>query len=162
MRKGFTPLKRAALAIATALLAAALPLALFSGCVLSLLGNSRFYREFPSGFTSKEEHFDPEGFQDYVDYCKYFYEDAEGFLADGRFVPVSEVGEDRVAGYFGDLKNWMELADRLSEYDFDARVISGDDLVRIESEPHFTEYDDYSLWFFDAETCIMYYIHANI
>ena len=37
---------------------------------------ARLYRQYtnpipPPGYTAKEERFDPHGFQDYTDYCKY-------------------------------------------------------------------------------------------
>ncbi len=154
-----------------AVLALMLCLVLCCGCVLNSLVRKEFYAKFPSGFTSKEEHFDPDGFQDYTDYCKYVYPDAEGFKADKRFLPVSEVGAENVAGYFENFRDWMESADRLGEYDFDPACISDDDLVQISTregeiigsgETQFRKYDDYTVWFFDIRTCTMYYIHNNI
>ena len=145
----------AALLLAVTLLAAAA----CSGCVM---GKAGFYAKFPPGFTAKEEHFDPEAFQDSVDYCKYLYESAEGFENDFRFLPVSEAGVEKVRGYFENFREWMETCGRLSEYDFSSDVISDSDYVRIESNPHFTDYDDYSVWFFDTESCTLYYVHANI
>ena len=135
---------------------------LLAGCSFKSLVRRPFFAQFPKGFTSCEEHFDPEATQDSVDYCKYFYPDAEGFKADLRFMPVSEVGTESIEGYFENFRGWMETCGRLSEYDFDPAVISGDDFVKIRTEPHFTEYDDYTLWYFDVQSCTMYYIHANI
>ena len=39
----------------------------------------------PSGYTKAEEHFDPNGFQDYTDYAKYYYEDGESFTHRHRY-----------------------------------------------------------------------------
>ena len=159
-------IRTACLMLAVLLCTALLCAALLCGCDASEMLNGivrrPFYAKFPSGFTAKEEHFDPNGWMDYTDYCKYFYPDAEGFKADTRFKPVSEVGAESIAGYFENFRGWMEAGGRLSEYDFDPAMISGDDLVRIETDPRYTEYDDYTLWFFDCGTCVMYYIHADV
>lgn len=130
-------------------------------CGCSIL-NSAFYAKFPSGFTDKEEHFDPDGFQDSVDYCKYFYPSAEAFENDDRFESVGTVGAEKVKSYFDDFADWMDTCGRLDEYDFDPATISDDDFVCIKSEPHFTDYDDYDVYYFDVRTLTLYYIHANI
>lgn len=142
---------------------------LFSGC---FMGSALFYSEFPSGYTDKREHFDPEGFQDHTDYCKYFYNTAEGFEKDERYLPVSEVGAERVKGYFENFAEFLENTERLDEYeyDFDPACITEDDLVYIvtkEGEPigryhHYGRYDDYDVFFFDRAACVLYYIHTNI
>lgn len=137
--------------------------AAFGGCALiKAAGNSVFYSNFPSGFFAKEEHFDPDGFQDYTDYCKYLYKNAEGFEKDARFMPVSDFGVDKLKGYFDNFRGWMEIEDRLGEYDFDPSVITPDDLVQVEAEVHFSDYDNYDVYFFDRGTNTLYYIHQNI
>ena len=139
---------------------AALICVLCCGCALGQLFEP--YSLFPSGYTDKDEHFDPEGFQDYTDYCKYFYDSAEPFERDGRFKPVADVGVETAAGYFEHFKDCMESEERLDEYDFDPGIISPDDLVQIISDPHFTPYDDYDVFLFDVQSKTLYYIHQNI
>jgi hypothetical protein len=142
----------------------------FSSCLLNTGVKTKYYSNFPKGFTEKEEHFDPDGFQDYTDYCKYYYENAEGFEKDSRFTSVSEVGTEAVKGYFDNFRNWMETCDRLSEYDFDPSIITNDDYVRIVTrederigrDGRYGKYDDYTVYFFDTGTNTMYYIHNNI
>ncbi len=138
-------------------------LLLLQSCSGSAAASPRVEEKIPAGFVRKEEHFDPDGFQDYVDYCKYWYPNAESLQKDGRWHPVSEEEIEEIRGYFENFRGWMELAGRLDEYDFDPSCIGAGDYVRIETgSNHWSQYDDYTLYFFDAETGILYYIHSNI
>lgn len=135
-----------------------------AGCSASgFMGRLSFYSGFPSGFTAKEEHFDPEGFQDFTHYCKYYYPDDSGFKDNAEFVSVADEGVNSVRGYFNNFRNWMEISKRLGEYDFDDSIITPDDLVRIEKKQgNLSRYDDYDVYFFDRGTNTLYYIHNNI
>lgn len=138
-------------------------LLLLQSCSVSGAAIPRAEEEIPPGFVRKEEHFDPDGFQDYTNYCKYWYSDAEGIEQDGRWHEVSGEEIEEIRGYFENFRGWMELAGRLDEYDFDPACVGAGDYVRIEiGSAHWTEYDDYTLFFFDAETGVLYYIHSNI
>ena len=133
-------------------------LLLLQGC-----SGPRVEDEIPPGFVQKEEHFDPDGFQDYTDYCKYWYPDAGAFEKDGRWHAVSEEEIEEIRGYFENFRGWMEVEKRLDEYDFDPDCIGAGDYVRIEiGSTHWSPYDDYTLYFFDAESGILYYIHTKI
>ena len=137
-------------------------LLLLQGCA-AVTAIPRVEDKIPPGYVRKEEHFDPDGFQDYVDYCKYCYPDAEAFERDGRWHAVSEEEIEEIRGYFENFQGWMETAGRLEEYDFDPACIGAGDHVRIEiGSTHWSQYDDYTLYFFDAETGVLYYIHSNI
>ena len=137
-------------------------LLLLQGCA-AVTAIPRVEDEIPAGFVRKEEHFDPDGFQDYVDYCKYWYPDGEAFARDGRWHAVSEEEIEDIRGYLENFRGWMETAGRLEEYDFDPACIGAGDHVRIEiGSTHWSQYDDYTLYFFDAETGVLYYIHSNI
>lgn len=137
-------------------------LLLLQGCA-GVTAIPRVEDEIPAGFTQKEEHFDPDGFQDYVDYCKYWYPHGEAFEKDPHWHPVSEEEIEGIRGYFENFRDWMETDDRLGEYDFDPACIDAGDYVRIEiGSTHWSQYDDYTLYFFDGETGVLYYIHANI
>lgn len=123
-----------------------------------------------SGYTAKEEHFDPDGFQDYVDYCKYVYKpEFDGFDRDRRYLPADGIDVDYLKGYFENFSQWMESERRLAEYDFDIACINEGDPFIIESKPYYNEFDgttddyaDYTVYLFDRETATLYYIHANI
>lgn len=138
-------------------------LLLLQSCSGSGAAIPRVEDEIPPGFVQKEEHFDPDGFQDYTDYCKYWYPDAGAFEKDGRWHAVSEEEIKEIRGYFENFRGWMEAEKRLDEYDFDPDCIGAGDYVRIEiGSTHWSPYDDYTLYFFDAESGILYYIHTNI
>ena len=130
-----------------------------AGCA----GMTTVEREIPAGYLQKEEHFDPKGFQDYTDYCKYWYADTAPFEADERWHPVSEEEIEEIRGYFENFRGWMETEKRLDEYDFDPDCIGAGDYVRfwIKSS-HWSKYDDYTIYFFDSQSHVLYYIHTNI
>lgn len=131
--------------------------ALFTSC------SQAFLNSIPSGYIGAEEHMDPEGFQDYVDYCKYFFDSTKKFENNKKYKMVSAEDVEEICGYFNNFASWMESENRLDEYDFDVSCITVGDYVRIESEILFDyKYSDYTLWFFDTETLTLYYIHANI
>ena len=138
--------------------------AILSGC--GILGNSCI----PKGYSSAEEHFDSNGFQDYTDYCKYIYPEnsAERFAAKG-YSEVNEADVENLAGYFENFSGWMEVENRSGEFDFDASCINEGDYFIIESKEGtpigssaYGKYDDYTVYFFDIETDTLYYIHTNI
>ena len=136
---------------------------LLSCAAVGCAGVSTVERKIPAGYLQKEEHFDPDGFQDYTDYCKYWYPDATPFEQDERWHEVSEEEIEEIRGYFENFRGWMETQGRLDEYDFDPACIGTGDLVRLElGSNHWSQYDDYTLFFFDAESGILYYIHSNI
>lgn len=137
--------------------------------VLSVCVPSRLDLHRLDGYTGKEEHFDPEGFLDYVDYCKYYYPSAEAFAASERYAMVTEGDIEVIRGYFENFAGRMRACSREQEYDFDPACISpGDyfDVFTMEGEPidsrAYRKYDNYDVYFFDVESCTLYYIHSNI
>ena len=42
------------------------------------------WQKVPKGYINAEEHFDTERFQDYTDYCKYYYQDKSAVEKDAR------------------------------------------------------------------------------
>lgn len=128
-----------------------------------------FYSAFPEGYVSADEFFDPHPTQDSTDYCKYYYADKTPFENHSSFRVIAEADVNDVRGYFSDFARWMEACDRLEEYDFDPGRITPGDYVRIvtkEGTPIgdsvYGKYDNYKVYFFDTETCILYYIHSNV
>ncbi len=51
-----------------------------------ILSACAFGQKVPKGYINAEEHFDTEGFQDYTDYCKYYYQDIQK-----RILPPSAI-----------------------------------------------------------------------
>ncbi len=125
----------------------------------------------PDGYINKEEHFDKEGIQDFTDYAKYIYGSEDVITGNKEYKKIEYNDIQNVVGYFEDFSGWMKAADRLSEYDFDMRIISEGDYYKVKtkegqiignSEHQYRKYDNYSVYFFDVETLTLYYIHNNI
>ena len=131
---------------------------LLSCAAVGCAGVSTVERKIPAGYLQKEEHFDPDGFQDYTDYCKYWYPDATPFEQDERWHEVSEEEIEEIRGYFENFRSWMETQGRLDEYDFDPACIGTGDYVRFDKR----SMANYTVFFFDTESGILYYIHSNI
>ena len=116
----------------------------------------------PSGYVSKEEHFEQGGSQDYTDYAKYVYESSSAFEKNSDYSPVSESDINIIKGYTDNFKDWMSTENRLSEYDFNDSSITEGDYYRLKVKYNDNSYSDYTLWFFDTETFTLYYFHNNI
>ena len=149
--------------IVTAVVFCILSFIIFGCSILSDISN------IPKGYISKEEFYDKNGFRDYTDYCKYYYNDKMAFGNNSRYRQISESDIETISGYFSDFQSWMELEKRTDEYDFDINCISEGDYVLIETKEGskigqnaYGKYDDYSIYFFDKDSCILYYIHNNI
>ncbi len=127
-------------------------------------------KPIPAGYIGKEEHPDPDGFQDHVDFCMYRYASEEPFRQDARYHPVTGEETGEIAGYFAIFRGWMAADDRLHEYGFDPSCIGAGDYVLIETregkpigqDGRYGKYDCYSVYFFDVGSLTLYYIHANI
>lgn len=127
------------------------------------------YVEIPKGYSSKEEHYQKGGFQDYADYAKYIYPSKEIIENDDQYEKVTKENILNITGYFEDFYNWMETSDRIDKYDFDKSIINVGDYIRIKTkegkkigDSNYGKYDNYSVYYFDVETLTLYYIHNNI
>ena len=143
--------------------------------------------DIPEGYISKSEHMQKEGFQDFVDYCKFVYpEGTDIFEKDGAYKVLkaapepSEEDKEPVDGIattdalFTSFEEFWRLdEERAKDYDFDHACISEGDLYRAKKitslgnlpddpiEGGVTSIDGYALWFFDKESSTLYYIRAN-
>ena len=131
-----------------------------SGCVTD--------PNIPSGYTGKEEHFDKEGFQDYADYCKYFYKDAAAFENNPDYRKVTERDIAGIKEYFDYFEMCMD-GGRADEYDFDTGCMTSGDYVSIKTKEGISDgnivygkLDNYNIYYFDTDSNILYYIHNNI
>ncbi len=131
-----------------------------SGCMID--------SNIPNGYTGKEEHFDKDGFQDYTDYCKYFYKNAAAFENNPNYHKVTEPDIAVIKGYFDDFKQCMVDCDRADEYDFDTKCLTSGDFVFIKTKEGvsdgnivYEKYDNYNVYLFDTDSSVLYYIHNN-
>jgi len=109
-----------------------------------------------------------DGFQDYTDYCKYYYVKQENILEEVKnspyFKPVTPDDIKELNSYFDNFEGWLEYVDYKDKYDFQRNDIDTEDYFYIEndeiSEKH--KYWDYDVYFFDVQTQTLFYIHNNV
>ena len=123
----------------------------------------------PAGYITKEEHFDPSGWQDFTDYCKYQYGSVLPFEKDARYHIVSDDEVAEIIGYHENFSGWMRIDHRLDEFDFDPACINAGDYCLIDDmegrpigESSYAKFENYHLYYFDRETLTLYYMHNNI
>lgn len=82
--------------------------------------------------------------------------------------PIPSGYVDKVE-YFENIQSWMEASDRSTQYDFDENCINEGDYVRIETKEgesigtgEYGKFENYTIYFFDCEAVILYYIHSNL
>ena len=126
------------------------------GCSVEMSGMPKY--------ESKECHYG-EGFQDYTDYCKYFYnkETIKKFETHAKFKKVSDTNIDDIKGYFEDFTEWAKMEDYYDKYDFDYTTqIKNGDYFYIHIEPGYDKYGNYDVYYVDMTKHILYFIHTNI
>ncbi|HNX14435.1 MAG TPA: hypothetical protein PK854_07110 [Oscillospiraceae bacterium] len=139
---------------------------------LSILSGCTTDKAIAKGYIEKYEYFDPDGIQDFTDYCKYIYqEDADDtFKKSTLYREMSQEDVSRIAGYFDNFAGWAKAAEHLQgKYDFDPSLISAGDYYDIQTkegtpvgDSAYGMYDDYSVYYYDTETHTLFYIHNNI
>lgn len=121
-------------------------------------------------YDSKETHFG-EGFQDYTDYSKYFYnKDSEiKFQKSKYFSIVKDNDINKIKRYILDFEDFVKYEKYYDKYDFNFEQIKAGDYFAIrtkEGQPignaTYGKYDDYDVFYYDKEKCILYVFHNNI
>lgn len=125
------------------------------------------------GKYEKRVFFTSGGFQDYTDYAKYHYTSAQ-VTENQHLKAIQDIDFETIHAHLDDFEGWIETIRRsepLSEvvvnYDFDRGIIDLEDYFYIDSEEHtwsdgHTSLVNYNIYFFDAQTQILYYFHNNI
>ncbi len=100
------------------------------------------------------------GTQDYTDYAKYQFESPA--LEDNPY--LKKIDDSSLASF----KNHLDVYEPFIynycfdiHYDFVRGFISDTDYIYIYDDPSYPEYGNYSIWFYDFETNILYYFHSN-
>ncbi|MBB6715530.1 hypothetical protein [Clostridium gasigenes] len=146
-------------------------LVLLIGLIICLSGcSSPSDKGILNGYISKDEHFDKDGFQDYTDYCKYYYDaSSDLFLENDIYSTVKEDDIENIRSYFTNFASWMDTADRAEEYDFDDSCISEGDYIYIKTKEgeaigssNYKKFDNYYVYFYDTQSATLFYIHSNI
>ncbi|MBQ6380514.1 MAG: hypothetical protein IJJ41_02790 [Clostridia bacterium] len=133
-------------------------LATLLGALIVLCSACANQSDIPRGYVQKEEHFDEDGFQDYVDYCKYTYADASKVQNSPQFQKLTQEQVEDIEDYFEKFKEFIEAEKRSDEYDFSPLCINEGDYAYIKSK----DFENFTVLFFDTQSNVLYYIHANI
>ncbi len=130
--------------------------------IMSILPTHYKDKMILKGYYEKEEYFQEYGFQDYTDYCKYFYKNAsdDKFIKNTKYEMVKEENIEGLKNYFNDTRKWMNIEGRSNDFDFNNSIISVGDYYYLDLKE--SGYNNYNLYFYDIETHILYYIHSNI
>ena len=114
-----------------------------------------------------------EGFQDYTNYCKYYFLKNDNIIEKLKenkyFKPLTSEDVEEVKSYFEDFKGWVEYEEYKDKYDFKYEYVDTSDYFYIENKDTYEKYKNYhdkysayNVYFFDAQTKTLYYIHSNI
>lgn len=114
-----------------------------------------------------------EGFQDYTDYCKYYFSEdsnvVETLKESNYFRPATARDVEEVKSYFNNFEGWVKYEEYKDKYDFEADCIDTSDYFYIENKDTCEKYADYpdkyaayNVYFFDTQTKTLFFIHSNI
>ena len=116
------------------------------------------------------ERYISDGFQDYTNYHKYYYDNSEKVKKKLEnsiyFKPVSDEDFAEITAYFNNFEGWLQWVDFEDKYDFDMKLVDKNDFWYVKSkyaqESEDEKFYDYDLYFFDIQSMTLYYIHNNI
>lgn len=108
------------------------------------------------------------GFQDYTDYGIYSYTSAN--LNNNQYLkPVTYSDSEKLNGFIDNFENWVETFkesdpedELVLNYNFDRSIIDTSDYFYIFEKDSDIEFAYYDVYFFDAQTNVLYYFHNNI
>lgn len=127
-------------------------------CMTVLTACTSKSNEILEGYSNCEEYYS-DGFQDYTDYCKYFYEESDDdkFKESSYYSVVTKDNIESIKSYFdefpyGSMKNG-------NKYDFETSNITEGDYYCIKNG---SNNDNYSIFLYDMNNHTLYYIHYNI
>ncbi|TFG83115.1 MAG: hypothetical protein E4G74_01715 [Erysipelotrichales bacterium] len=120
-----------------------------------------------NGYTSSSEHYDKEGWQDYTDYAEYYYgENAKKiFEKSQKYKRVTTIDIPELESFFENYSHWIVFREGYEEwfnFDYKIQLKENDYFVLEIKDPSFGKYDDYDIYYFDAEQSILYFFHTNI
>lgn len=127
-------------------------------CMILLSACSSKSNEIIEGYSNCEEYYS-NGFQDYIDYCKYFYKESEDkkFEENSYYSIVTKENIDDIKSYFD--KFPYESMEDSNKYDFETDNINEGDYYSLKAG---SNNDNYSVFLYDVNSHILYYIHYNI
>lgn len=122
------------------------------------------------GKCDKEEFYTCGVFQDFTDYGKYHYSEADP-ENNKYLVKIGETDVDRINEYLssfegtvGSIKQDEPEQELAANYDFDRALIDTEDYFYIldkSEEGELSKFSNYNVYFFDSQTKVLYYFHDN-
>lgn len=112
-----------------------------------------------------------DNFQDFTDYCKYFYDEKsiKKFKVHENFKKVKAENVNEIQSYFQNFSEWVNYQPFRDKYDFDILQIKEGDYCYINDKEEtpigdgvYEKYDSYNVYYVDMEKQIMYFMHNNI
>ena len=125
------------------------------------------------GSYKSREFYSSGGFQDFTDYAKYGYDTVE-FDGNTHFQKIRENDLPEIYRHLDDFEGWIKNigdgekdSELVDNFDFERSWIDLEDFFYLYSEEYtwgdgFTSLVNYNLYFFDSQTCVLYYFHNNI
>ena len=122
---------------------------------------------------NNKEFYTSGGFQDYTDYGKYTYGNitTQEFEASEYFTIITAEDVEEIILHVDKFERRVDACggELKENYDFDKTVINVGDFFYIDTkfgEPigqgTYGKFDNYSVYYFDVDSKIMYYFHTNI
>ncbi len=121
------------------------------------------------------------GFQDFTDYAIYNYGDLNVSALDNSpyFQKIYPGDVENILSYIENFEKWVEgfksgsdKSELAAHYAFDETIIGENDYIYIKTKEGtaignssnitYGKFDNYSIYFFDADTNTLYYFHNNI
>ena len=120
------------------------------------------------------EYCEEGGFQDFTIYYEITYENPN--IENNRYLKqMTETDIEELNLYLDNFEDWVALVTDeryepneqfVENYDFDRNIISTNDYCYIDdsadNDDFYAKFESYDLYFYDAETEILYYFHNNI
>lgn len=113
-------------------------------------------------------------FQDYTDFAIYTYADLDEAVlkSNSYFHKITTEDMQNILAYIDNFEQWIDVfrsgsdaSELAAHYSFDKSIIDEKDYICIETNAKSSTYerfDNYSVYFFDTDTCTLYYFHNNI
>lgn len=120
------------------------------------------------GYEKKEEKYSVNG-MDSAEYTKYYYTDNDDkkILENANYEIVTAEDIENIQSYFENFKKWFSASEKV--YDFDINVIKEGDAFSIKTlegkaigQTFYQKYDNYTIYYYDRNTHILYYLHDQI
>ena len=110
-------------------------------------------------------------FQDYTDFGMYYYKNLnDKVLADSTYFQKTDTETIALVKsyvtHFEDSAIWLgddkDIRTLRANYNFDKSMIRAGNWYCLESKESFTPFDNYTLYYVDMDSQILYYFHFNI